>query len=74
MQQRMQQIDMQQHDQQQHDQQQQQQQQPHKGLPDAVEHKRPQKQSSSIYDIRSNKRRNAILFVAALATMIVPCR
>jgi hypothetical protein len=37
-------------------------------------HKRPQRQSSSIYDVRSNRRRNAILFVAALATMIVPCR
>lgn len=41
---------------------------------DASSHKRPQKQVSSIYDVRSHRRRNAILFVAALATMIVPCR
>lgn len=41
----------------------------------AAKHKRPEKQTSaaSIYDVRSNRRRNAILFVAALATMIVPC-
>ncbi len=41
---------------------------------DAAGHKKPQKQVSSIYDVRSNRRRNAILLVAALATMIVPCR
>lgn len=44
------------------------------GSHSATGHKRPQRQTSSIYDVRSNKRRNAILFVAALATMIVPCR
>jgi hypothetical protein len=44
------------------------------GLHAVANHKRPQRQSSSIYDVRSNRRRNAILFVAALATMIVPCR
>lgn len=43
------------------------------GLHAVANHKRPQRQSSSIYDVRSNRRRNAILFVAALATMIVPC-
>lgn len=37
-------------------------------------HKLPWRQISSIYDVRSNKRRNAILLVVALATMIVPCR
>jgi hypothetical protein len=42
-------------------------------IPSPKQHEKPKRHTSSIYEVHSRKHRNAILLVAALATMIVPC-